>query len=51
MSAHKTSACEMTPKRRFLSGLLGSVTSVANVEQLEQTGAFSQRDGNPPEVL
>lgn len=40
---------EMTPKRRFLSGLLGgrtdrspvgSVTSVANVEQMEITGAF-----------
>jgi [methyl-Co(III) methanol-specific corrinoid protein]:coenzyme M methyltransferase len=39
----------MTPKRRFLSGILGgrvdrppvgSVTSVANVEQMEQTGAF-----------
>jgi [methyl-Co(III) methanol-specific corrinoid protein]:coenzyme M methyltransferase len=39
----------MTPKRRFLSGLLGgrvdrpplgSVTSVANVEQMEITGAF-----------
>jgi [methyl-Co(III) methanol-specific corrinoid protein]:coenzyme M methyltransferase len=40
---------EMTPKRRFLSGLLGgrvdrpplaSVTSVANVEQMERTGAY-----------
>ena len=40
---------EMTPKRRFLAGLLGgridrppvgSVTSVANVEQMEMTGAF-----------
>ena len=40
---------EMTPKRRFLSGILGgrvdrppvgSVTSVANVEQMEITGAF-----------
>ena len=39
----------MTPKRRFLSGILGgrvdrppvgSVTSVANVEQMEITGAF-----------
>jgi [methyl-Co(III) methanol-specific corrinoid protein]:coenzyme M methyltransferase len=39
----------MTPKTRFLSGLLGgrvdrppvgSVTSVANVEQMERTGAF-----------
>lgn len=39
----------MTPKRRFLSGILGgrvdrppvgSVTSVANVEQMEMTGAF-----------
>ena len=39
----------MTPKRRFLSGVLGgrvdrppvgSVTSVANVEQMEMTGAF-----------
>jgi MtaA/CmuA family methyltransferase len=44
-----TTSYEMTPKRRFLSGLLGgrvdrppvgSVTSVANVEQMEQTGAF-----------
>lgn len=40
---------EMTPKRRFLSGILGgrvdrppvgSATSVANVEQMEMTGAF-----------
>ena len=40
---------EMTPKRRFLSGVLGgrvdrppvgSVTSVANVEQMEITGAY-----------
>ena len=40
---------EMTPKRRFLAGILGgrvdrtpvgSVTSVANVEQMEMTGAF-----------
>jgi len=40
---------DMTPKRRFLSGVLGgrvdrppvgSVTSVANVEQMEMTGAF-----------
>jgi len=39
----------LTPKRRFLAGLLGgrvdctpvgSVTSVANVEQMEITGAF-----------
>ena len=39
----------MTPKRRFLSGILGgrvdctpvgSVTSVANLEQMEMTGAF-----------
>jgi MtaA/CmuA family methyltransferase len=39
----------MTPKRRFLSGILGgrvdrtptgSVTSVANIEQMEMTGAF-----------
>jgi MtaA/CmuA family methyltransferase len=39
----------MTPKRRFLSGLLGgrvdrppvgSVTSVANVEQMEMTGTY-----------
>ena len=40
---------KMTPKRRFLSGILGgrvdrppvgSVTSVANVEQMEITGAY-----------
>ena len=40
---------KMTPKRRFLSGILGgrvdrppvgSVTSVANVEQMEMTGAY-----------
>jgi MtaA/CmuA family methyltransferase len=40
---------KMTPKRRFLAGILGghvdrppvgSVTSVANVEQMELTGAF-----------
>ena len=40
---------KMTPKRRFISGLLGgrvdrppvgSVTSVANVEQMEMTGAY-----------
>jgi MtaA/CmuA family methyltransferase len=40
---------KMTPKRRFLSGILGgrvdrpavaSPTSVANVEQMEMTGAF-----------
>ena len=40
---------EMTPKRRFLAGMLGgrvdrppvaSATSVANVEQMEMTGAF-----------
>ena len=40
---------QMTPKRRFLAGILGgrvdrpplgSVTSVANVEQMERTGAF-----------
>jgi [methyl-Co(III) methanol-specific corrinoid protein]:coenzyme M methyltransferase len=48
---------EMTPKRRFLAGILGgrvdrtpvgSVTSVANVEQMEMTGAFFpdvHRDG------
>ena len=39
----------MTPKRRFLAGVLGarvdrlpvgSVTSVANIEQMEKTGAF-----------
>jgi methylthiol:coenzyme M methyltransferase len=43
-----TTTYEMTPKRRFLSGVLGgrvdrppvgSVTSVANVEQMEITGA------------
>ena len=40
---------QMTPKRRFLSSLLGgrvdrpsvaSVTSVANIEQMEMTGAY-----------
>ncbi|MBN1582953.1 MAG: MtaA/CmuA family methyltransferase [Anaerolineae bacterium] len=44
-----STAYEMTPKRRFLSGMLGgrvdrppvgSATSVANVEQMEITGAF-----------
>ena len=44
-----TTTYEMTPKRRFISGILGgrvdrppvgSVTSVANVEQMEMTGAF-----------
>ena len=42
-------AYKMTPKRRFLSGVLGgrvdrrpvgSVTSVANIEQMELTGAY-----------
>jgi [methyl-Co(III) methanol-specific corrinoid protein]:coenzyme M methyltransferase len=44
-----TTPYEMTPKRRFLSGILGgrvdrrtvgSVTSVANIEQMEMVGAF-----------
>ena len=49
MSSSMNDCYKMTPKRRFLSGILGgrvdrtpagSVTSVANVEQMEMTGAY-----------